>query len=39
MHEIFYTAEEWLLWFEAQNNSLFVPTGEKFKYEARDVFM
>jgi len=34
-----YTSEGRLLWLEAQNNSLFVPTGEKYKYEARDIFM
>jgi|GEM_PF-2387251 len=34
-----YTSEGHLLWFEPQNNSLFVPTGEKFKYEVRDVFI
>jgi len=34
-----YTSEGRLLWLEAQNDSLFVPTGEKYKYEARDIFM
>jgi len=34
-----YTSEGRLLWYEAQNDSLFVPSGEKYKYEARDVFM
>jgi len=34
-----YTSEGRLLWYEAQNDSLFVPTGEKYKYEARDIFM
>jgi len=34
-----YTSEGRLLWYEAQNNSLFVPSGEKYKYEARDIFM
>jgi len=34
-----YTSEGRLLWLEVQNDSLFVPTGEKFKYEARDVFI
>jgi len=34
-----YTSEGRLLWLEAQNDSLFVPSGEKYKYEARDVFM
>jgi len=34
-----YTSEGQLLWFEPQNDSLFVPSGEKFKYEARDIFM
>ena len=34
-----YTSEGRLLWLEAQNDSLFVPSGEKFKYEARDIFM
>ena len=34
-----YTSEGRLLWYEAQNNGLFVPSGEKYKYEARDIFM
>ena len=34
-----YTSEGRLLWYEAQNDSLFVPSGEKYKYEAQDVFM
>ena len=34
-----YTSEGRLLWLEPQNDSLFVPSGEKYKYEARDIFM
>ena len=34
-----FTSEGRLLWYEAQNDSLFVPSGEKYKYEARDIFM
>ena len=34
-----YTSEGRLLWFEPQSNGLFVPSGEKYKYEARDIFM
>ena len=34
-----YTSEGRLLWLEAQNDSLFVPSGEKYKYEAKDIFI
>ena len=34
-----YTSEGRVMWVEVQNDSLFVPTGEKFKYEAQDIFM
>jgi len=34
-----YTVEGKLLWLEPQNNSLFLPSGKEFEYEAKDVFM
>ena len=34
-----YTSEGRLLWFEAQSNELFVPSAEKYKYEAIYIFM
>jgi len=34
-----YTSEGRLLWLEPQSNELFVPSAEKYKYEARDIFM
>ena len=33
-----FTAEEKLLWFEPQNDKLFEPSGEKFNYEAKEIF-